>query len=264
MPLGEAAGEGGLPLLVSPVIPAGFRHGFTLRAGGVSPAPYDSLNLGKKWGDDPANVAENRARVARAAGGPTLRFVRQVHGARVVAVSGGDGDASAAEADGLCTADPGLGLAVFVADCVPALLADARTGACAAVHAGWRGTVADILGEAVRTMAAAFGTRPADLRAALGPAIGPCCFEVGPEVVEGFTRVLPGPAGAGVVAPGAHKPHVDLRLAQRRLLERAGLAPEAIDAARECTRCDPGNRFFSYRRDGTHTGQHVGFIARQR
>src|SRR4051794_16517956 len=136
-----------LPLLVSHVIPPEFVHGFTTRGGGVSPAPFDALNLGMKWGDAPDNVLENRRRVARAAGAPAagLRTVTQVHGA-VVAFAGahadtgaggaGSGPSAPPQADALGAAEPGLAVAVFVADCIPALIADPRTGAFAAVHAG--------------------------------------------------------------------------------------------------------------------------------
>src|SRR5205814_79392 len=132
------------------------------------------------WGDSPEAVEENRARVLRASGARALAFARQVHGARVLTVTAADvGDQ---EADALCSDRPDLAVTVFVADCVPVLIVDPRTGAFAAVHAGWRGTVAGILRCAVATMKDDFGSRPADLRAALGPSIGPCCFEVGPEV----------------------------------------------------------------------------------
>jgi YfiH family protein len=252
-----------LPLLRSAAIPAAFRHGFTTRAGGVSTAPYDSLNLGGKWGDAPQRVAENRRRLARAAGAP-LFVATQVHGAAIARVRAGDAPADLAgiKADGLCSDRPDVALGVFVADCIPALVADPRTGAFAAVHAGWRGTVAGVLPAAVRALQEHFGARPADLRVALGPAIGPCCFEVGPEVVEAFEAGLPGARAAGVVVAGAAgRPRIDLKLANRLMLERAGVATEAIDAGDECTSSDRV-RFYSFRRDRGQTGQHLGFIAR--
>jgi YfiH family protein len=253
-----------LPLLTSAVIPPAFRHGFPTRAGGVSAPPFDTLNLGAKWGDAPASVAENRRRLARAAGAP-LFAASQVHGVAIARVRAGDAPADLArvEADGLCTDRAGVALAVFVADCIPAFVVDPRTGAFAAVHAGWRGTLAGVLPAAVRALGAHFGARAADLRVALGPAIGPCCFEVGPEVVEAFEAGLPGARAAGVIldaAPGG-KPHVDLKRANRLVLERAGVAPDAIDAGPECTSCDRA-RFFSYRRDKGRTGQHLAFVTR--
>ena len=162
-----------------------------------------------------------------------------------------------------CSDRPDVALGVFVADCIPALVADPRTGAFAAVHAGWRGTLAGVLPAAVVALAQHYGARPADLRVALGPAIGPCCFEVGPEVVEAFEAGLPGAGAAGVVVAegGGVKPRIDLKLANRLLLERAGVAPEAIDAGDECTSSDRA-RFYSFRRDRGETGQHLGFIGR--
>jgi copper oxidase (laccase) domain-containing protein len=113
----------------------------------------------------------------------------------------------------------------------------------------------------VQAMASSFGTRPADLRVALGPAIGPCCFEVGPEVVAAFEDRHPGARAQGVVVPGRPRPHIDLKRALRLDLETAGIPSAQIDAGPECTRCDPQGRFFSYRRDNGRTGQHLAVIA---
>jgi YfiH family protein len=249
-----------LPLLTSPAIPAAFRHGFTSRAGGVSAAPFDSLNLGLKWGDARENVLENRRRLLQATRSSALYLAAQVHGARIVQVRAGDDPQVLArqQADGVCSDVAGIAVGVYVADCVPALFADPRTGAFAAVHAGWRGTVAGVLGAAVQALEGAYGSAPADLRVALGPAIGPCCFEVGPEVAAVFEAALPG-AGTVITHPG-RKPHVDLRLAQRLQLAAAGVPAGAVDATDACTKCDAAGRFYSYRRDADRTGQHVGFI----
>src|SRR5262245_63104690 len=155
-PQDDGAGAGvELPLLRSRLIEAPFAHGFSTRAGGVSAPPYDTLNLGARWGDVLASVEENRRRLLRAAGvaGP-LYVARQVHGTNVARVRAGD-DASAIariEADGLITGDPGVALGVFVADCIPAVVVDPRTGAIAAAHAGWRGTVAGVLPAVVRAL----------------------------------------------------------------------------------------------------------------
>jgi YfiH family protein len=255
-----------LPLLRSPLVAAPFVHGFTTRAGGVSAPPFDTLNLGGKWGDEPAAVSENRRRLERSVGG-AITVARQVHGATVVRVRAGDDRAAIAgqDADALCTDEPGVVLGVFVADCIPAVLVDPHTGARAAVHAGWRGTVAGVLPAAVRAMTAEFGARPGDLRVALGPAIGPCCFEVGPEVVAAFEALVPGARARGIVLPSARgaagKANVDLKAANRLLLERVGVAPESIDAGPECTHCDRA-RFYSFRRDGNATGQLMGVVGR--
>lgn len=247
-----------IEILRSPVIPRdGFVHGFPTRHGGVSPGKRSSLNLGYRWGDDPENVAENRRRVAAAAGFDIerLQVTKHVHGTRVWVV--GDPTPDPAEFDVLVTARPGDTLGAFAADCVPIVFADPAARVAAAAHAGWRGTVAGVAVEAVRAMGARFGSRPADVRVALGPSIGPCCFEVGPEVVDAFERALPGTPG--LVVDGPRKQHVSLRVATRALLERAGLRPEHIDDAPPCTRCD-GERFFSFRRDGMEGGVHMGFI----
>jgi len=264
---GDGAGDE-LPLLRSRLIAAPFVHAFSTRAGGVSAAPFDTLNMGARWGDLPAHVAENRRRLLRALGvaGP-LYVARQVHGAAVVRVRAGVDPAAIApvEADALITGDAGVAVGVFVADCVPALLVDPRTGAVAAAHAGWRGTVAGVLPAAVRALAAEFGARPDNLRVALGPAIGACCFEVGAEVARAFEAALGGAAAADVVIPSprgaAGKWHVDLKAANRLLLERAGVPTEAIDVGTDCTHHDRA-RFFSYRRDG-ETGQLMGIVARR-
>lgn len=256
-----------LTVLVSPRIPENFRHGFTTRLGGVSPPPFDGLNLGDRWGDTRENVEENRRRLRKAAGTDTMLAVSQVHGTRVLRISAGV-DAQqvrAEEADGLCSDNVGMGISVHVADCVPVLMADPYRGACAALHAGWRGTVAGMGPAGVAAMATSFGSRPRDLRVALGPCIGSCCFEVGPEVVDQVEAAWPGARAAGIVLQfGERRPHVDLRLLLQLQLTHAGVLPENIDATRACTFCDPAKRFYSYRRAGRSTGQMVGFIVRSR
>ena len=252
-----------VPLVVSLLMPAGFCHGFTTRAGGVSAPPFDSLNLGWKWGDAPANVAENHRRLLAASGAASLLRVSQVHGVRILRVRRSDDPATVAgeKADGLCTDAPGVGLSVHVADCTPMLIACARTGACAALHAGWRGTVSGMARAGVEALISHFGCRPADLHVALGPCIGPCCFEVGGEVEEAFTAAMARESGVIVRASG-RKPRIDLRAFQALQLVDAGVLRENIDATTDCTLCDPLGRFFSYRGAGRATGQSVGFIAR--
>jgi polyphenol oxidase len=256
------AADVGLPLLQSSVLPAGFVHGFTVRdTGGATPG---SFNLALSWGNQPDQVAANRRRLLAALGGDHLYLARQVHGAEVVRVGEGDspGTVGAARADAIVTDRPGAAIGVFVADCVPVLLADPDTGACAAVHAGWRGVVAQVVSAAVRQMGAAYGTRAASLRAALGPAIGRCCFEVGPEVVTAFAGI-PGLELSEVVnqQPGA-RPYIDLRRTLLRELAALGVPAAQIDEGVECTRCDPQGRFFSFRREG-RVGQQLAVIMRR-
>jgi len=254
-----------VPFVASRKMPAGFRHGFTTRAGGVSAPPFDSLNLGWKWGDDSASVDENHRRLLAASGASTMLRASQVHGVRILRVRRSDDPATVAgeKADGLCTDEPGLGLSVHVADCTPILMACERTGACAALHAGWRGTVVGMAWAGVATMAAQFGCRPADLHVALGPCIGCCCFEVGGDVEDAFAAAMPAAWKNAVIvgAPG-RKARIDLRAFQRLQLEDAGVLREHIDVSTDCTLCDPGRRFFSYRGEGRATGQSVGYIVR--
>jgi YfiH family protein len=241
----------------SPVLPAdGFLHGFPERTGGVSTGTRASLNLGVSWGDDRALVEANRRRLAEHAGydPAAVQMARHVHGTGVWTV--GQPLADDATFDGLVCDRTGAVLAAFAADCIPILFAEPGARVCGAAHAGWRGTVAGI----ARTMVAAMqalGARPDRIRVALGPSIGPCCFEVGPEVVAAFRDALGDVPG--LVVAGPHKDHIDLRVATRAILERAGVAPAHIDDRPPCTRCEP-DRFFSYRRDGRAGGIHMSFI----
>ncbi|HEY4241644.1 MAG TPA: peptidoglycan editing factor PgeF [Kofleriaceae bacterium] len=241
----------------SPVLPSeGFVHGFPERTGGVSTGPRASLNLGKRWGDSPEIVEENRRRLAAHAGYAPERLaaMRHVHGTNVWRV--GEPIADDAEFDGLVSGEVGPVLGAFAADCIPLLFADPVARVCGAAHAGWRGTVNGIAKNVVARMGE-LGSRPADVRVALGPSIGPCCFEVGPEVVAEF-RAAFGDV-PGLVVAGPRKDHIDLRVATRTVLERAGVVPDHIDDRPPCTRCE-ADRFFSYRRDGKDGGVHMGFI----
>lgn len=204
--------------------------------------------------------ADLAAAIAEAAGRALpIHTARQVHGDGLIAIDGNAPHAApAAEADALITADPGAALAVRVADCVPILVADPVAGVVAAVHAGWRGTVAGVLPKALAAFARR-GSRPADLRVVLGPHIGRCCFEVGPEVVEAFRRALPG--AGGIVLDTLPKPHIDLEAANRRQAIAAGVPQESIGAVGLCTACRP-DLLESYRRSGGSPGRMAGFIAR--
>jgi YfiH family protein len=238
-------------LLTTSDILAGIRHGFSTRLGGVSTGRYASLNVGGKWGDAPENVAHNRQRLAEAGGFQLARLftAHQVHGARVeVIVEGTQPERLLeAQADALVSQVPGVVLGVYTADCVPILLSDGE-GRVAAVHAGWRGTVAGVASAAVEALVSMGAVRER-LRAALGPSICAGCFEVGEEVAAEFA-----PAS---VRRGQPKPHVDLRQANRDVLAQAGVTH--LDASPPCTMCEP-QRFFSFRRDGGQIGQQLSFI----
>jgi YfiH family protein len=242
-----------MQLLTSPLL-AAFAHGFTTRAGGVSPPPWDGLNLGGAVGDEPSRVAENWRRLEAGTG---LRFarVRQVHGARVIRADAPCDPAE--EADVVLSAAAGVAACVSIADCVPILLADPESGAVGAVHAGWRGTLAGAAARAVEAMRAEFGAPAERLLAAIGPSIGACCYEVSADVAGPFREAF-GPAAVRE-RPGA-APHVDLWAANHAVLAHAGVAPERTHVLGACTACDR-DRFFSHRRDRGRTGRQVAFIA---
>lgn len=229
----------------------GIRHGFFTRAGGVSEGVYASLNCGRGSRDDPARVAENRARAARRLGvAPgALATVRQVHGVAVHLVEGaggggeGQGEGKRAEADALATRTPGRAIAVLTADCAPVLLADAEAGVVAAAHAGWRGAAAGILEATVAAMVAC-GAAPPRIRAAIGPCIGPESYEVAGDMRAEVLRRDPDARGRfrAAARPG------------RWLFDLPGYAADRLAAAGagriEATGGDTlaDERFFSYRR----------------
>ncbi|MBA3463526.1 MAG: peptidoglycan editing factor PgeF [Deltaproteobacteria bacterium] len=239
------------------MIPAdGFTHGFPERTGGVSTGPRSSLNLGARWGDDKANVAANRRMLAEHAGYDPSKLIatRHVHGTNVWRF--GEPLADDAEFDGLVCNEVGPVLGAFAADCIPILFAEPTARVVGAAHAGWRGTVGGVATNVIERMRE-LGARPERVRVALGPSIGACCFEVGPEVVAEFTAAFG--AVPGMVVDGPNKQHIDLRVVTRSLLEKVGVQPEHIDDRPPCTRCE-GDRFFSYRRDGREGGVHMAFI----
>ncbi len=240
------------------------RHAFSTRLGGVSEGSHASLNLGLSVGDERERVEENARRLAGALGlSPgQLVTVNQVHGDRLVEVSGAPGgealSPALADADGLFTRERGAALCIRTADCVPVLLYAPDAGAVAAVHAGWRGAAAAIAGLAARSLAARFGAKATALFAVIGPSIRSCCYEVGEEVAATFReRFGPTVVGGGVVEG---KSHLDLAAACRLALLEAGLGEERIDVLPHCTACD-GGRFFSHRRDRGRTGRHLSLVA---
>jgi YfiH family protein len=197
--------------------------------------------------------------VSAAVGAPgRLCRVRQVHGAAVaVAAPGGE---PLVEADIIVSARKDVGLAVQAADCVPLLLADRRTGAVAAAHAGWRGLAAGVPAETVRAMVERCGSRAADLVAAIGPAIGRCCYEVGPDVREVFARPTPADGGRWFAdAPSPGKWMFDTWASARAQLEAAGIPADQIFESRLCTASHP-DVFCSYRRDGVTAGRMAAAI----
>jgi YfiH family protein len=215
---------------------------FTTRSGGVSRAPYDSLNLGLSSGDRAEDVHENRRRVLDALGIEDVATVSQVHGAEVQQV---DAPGHTGPGDVLVTTRPDLALAIATADCLGVALWTEDRRALAAVHAGWRGIVAGALEAAVDRLLA---LRPgATLHAIIGPGIRACCFEVGPEVAERFP--------ADCVIATSERPRVDLARAAGHRLAHAGVAAPRLHDLGECTSCNPAT-YYSHRRDQGTTGRH--------
>ena len=227
-------------------------HGVSTRTGGVSAGPYASLNLGASVGDDAAAVAENRARLAQSLGFAPERLVTtpQVHGTDVLHVDEATAPtALSRRADILVTDRPGFLLMQRYADCVPILAWHPEGGVVGVAHAGWRGTVAGVARRTVEAVGELADGDARGVRAAVGPSIGPCCFEVGEEVVAEFPDV------DGTLSMGPRgRPHLDLWELNRRGLVLAGVAPEHVEVAGVCTRCNP-ETYFSHRALGYPAGR---------
>ena len=257
--------ENSLTWLTSPQL-SGVRHGFSTRGGGVSPAPFDSLNLRTGCGDSPENLRENFRRFCGAIGADVGRVVlaKQVHETtvrRCTAADAGKGLWSERDytADALITDEKDLPLAVFSADCGIILLYDPVHPAIGAIHAGWRGRAGGIVEKTVREMERAYGSRPADLRAAVGPCIGRCCFETDGDVPAAMTAALGGDAAPYLERRGA-KWHVDLAGLNRQWLLRAGVPAEHIDMCGLCTACRP-DLFWSHRKMGEARGVQCAMLS---
>ena len=254
--------ERGAAYLTAPNIAA--RHAFSTRLGGVSTGVLESLNLSVRRGDMPENVRENWRRLGAAAGIDLTRavYARQVHSADVRIAHAADAQPPEREprftCDGFVTNEPDVPLAVFMADCLPALLHDPAAGVIGAVHCGWRGSVADILGAAVTQMCA-LGAHPADIRAAIGPGIGACCFEVGPEVVAAAEALLHEPLGALVRPRADGKALLDLKGVNARRLAQLGVPAEQIAVSDACTMCRP-DVFWSHRATDGRRGVQAAVI----
>jgi purine-nucleoside/S-methyl-5'-thioadenosine phosphorylase / adenosine deaminase len=259
-------------------------HGFSTRPGGESCLGRErALNLGFTEWDKRERVEANRASFLKAVSTGTRPLVtlHQIHSDLIHVVE--SAPQSAPSGDALLTRLPGLLLGIQTADCVPILLADTRRHAVAAIHAGWRGTLARVAVKTLGRMRTEFGTRPPDVVAALGPAIGRCCYEVGPEVAQAFDSQFPSAAewfdgpfaqlALGeeplnlpwmTMAPPGHTPvlprvQLDLRAANRWQLADAGVPENRITASDLCTRCRR-DLFFSYRREGAKTGRMMAVI----
>ena len=237
-------------------------HGFTTRLGGVSTGVLSSLNLGLHRGDDPENVRENFRRLTAAMGTTPEHLVMtwQVHADAVRRVGSKDANGidhrNYPQCDGLITNEPGVALWVFTADCTPVLLHDPVTGAVGAVHAGWRGTALGIAGKAVEEMAAAYGCDPANIRAAIGPNIGVCCFETHKDVPDAMVQAL-GDEALPYIHPHGEKYYVNLKEINALWLRKAGV--RHIEISTDCTACQT-DRFWSHRIVGDARGSQGAII----
>jgi hypothetical protein len=231
------------PPLWRPVAGFPIVAGFTTRRGGVSRAPFESLNLGRSTPDRSEHVLENRRRVLAALSLPSDRLATagQVHGVRVVEVSV---PGHVPDCDALVTRTPGLALAVTTADCLPILFV--APGAVAVAHSGWRGTADGLPRAALLALCAATGVAPTRVSAHIGPCIRACCYAVGPEVLARFPDRVARAVRAAT--------HLDLVEATRLQLGDAGLSPDAWHDTGACTACRP-DWYFSHRRDGTPSGR---------
>ena len=241
-------------------------HAFSTRSGGVSEAPFDSLNFADNRGDKPENLLENYRRLGAAVGFDASRIVccRQVHSATVVEAR----EAYAGrvlwndrpfDADALVTDVPELPLVVFSSDCCTALFYDGVTRSIGAAHAGWRGTADGIVFNVVREMERLYGAKAENIRVALGPSIHPCCFETHADVPDALRETLGGDA-AKCIEPMGEKFRVDLNLANRLWLLRAGIREENIEAHPDCTGCDLV-RYWSHRKMGEKRGGQIAVIS---
>lgn len=231
----------------------GLFHGIFTRLGGVSAAPWATLNVGHTVGDTAEAVEENHRRICRALGisRQDIASGYQVHGIRVAHVSYQDRGRVYPQTDIMITAAPGVALMQRYADCLPIVLYDPVHRAIGLAHAGWRGTLAGVARKAVEAMQTAFGSHPSDLIAGLGPGIGPCCYQVGPEVAAAAQAAIPGwPSVLLSRRDGSW--HLDLWEANRRLLAQAGVG--RIEIAGLCTACRT-DEFYSHRAEQGRTGR---------
>lgn len=241
------------------------RHAITTRAGGVSAAPFESLNLGLHVGDDEAQVLENRRLVAEALGFDELDAVwaQQIHGADACSVSPDDRGRGASDyrdvlgsVDALICGYSDTPCWILVADCAPVLLVHPGVQVLAAVHAGWRGALGRIASRTLSSMAEEFGTEAKGVLAGIGPCLCVGCLEVGEEVALEAEQAG---ADACIVREGFEKPHLDLRRVLLDDLEAAGVRAESVEVSSECPKC-ANEKYFSHRGENGHAGR-FGLVA---
>jgi YfiH family protein len=237
----------------------GIRHGFATRRGGGSVGPWRSLNVSMNENDEASCVVENRRRLARQAGfaWESVVLLSQVHGREVLRVDrlGTMPREHERRFDASISNQTGALLAVQTADCVPILVASTQPRAVCAIHAGWRGTLQNVTGAAIRSLVEAYGCKTTELVAAIGPCIHACCYQVDTEVFEQFRTRF----GRHAVSGECALLRVDLVTANRMLLEATGIPPTQIEVIDLCTSCRE-DLFFSHRRDRGVTGRQLAFI----
>lgn len=245
-----------------------FKHGFTTRKGGISPKPFASLNLAFHTGDKAENVRQNRERVSSAFALDLANWVagKQVHGDQVRIITEEDRGRGVQEystaledIDSLITNLPDVVLTSYHADCVAIFLYDPKKKAIGVAHAGWRGTVERIGSKTLKKMQQTYGSSPKDCLIAVGPSIGPCCFEVDEKVVEVWQQNFPHwPEVIKVKSEG--KWLIDLWETNRRQFLEIGVPADQIAISHLCTVCRR-DLFFSYRAEGGKTGRMAAFIS---
>jgi YfiH family protein len=249
--------------------------GFTSRLGGVSQEPFSSLNCGLHVNDMAEHVVINRERLAKALEMPfdSFTYAEQVHGKEIAIVTRaekGMGRTSREDAiqarDGFVTNEKGLVLSALFADCVPLYFYDSVRGVIGLAHAGWKGTVLNIAEAILHAMNRTFGSKPEDIRAAIGPSIGVCCYEVDERVADPVKRVLLNMQASPeiiqkVIKPKPeHKYMLNLQELNRNFIEKAGIVSSHIEVTQLCTSCS-NDVFFSHRKDDGLTGRMVAWIA---
>lgn len=228
----------------------GLFQGIFTRRGGVSPVPFDSLNVGYSVGDDRRHVDRNRARIQAAAGLERLFFLHQVHDCKVVVLGNDPAGYGRPEADAVVTDRPDIGLTIQTADCQAVLIFDPRRRVIANVHSGWRGSIQNVVGATIEAMKETFGCHPAHILAGIGPSLGPCCAEF-----VNYRKEIP----EACWAYKSSDTHFDFWAMSRDQLMAAGVPAGGIESAGMCTRC-AADRFFSYRA-GRKTGRFAAVIA---
>lgn len=233
-------------------------HAVTTRHGGVSPAPFDSLNLSAHVGDEPDRVTENLDRLHHALGVDRRSTVdaSQAQADKVALVTDAERGTRLQGIDGLITNHVGIPLMLRFADCVPILLYDPVHQAIGIAHAGWRGTVAKVLTNTVNAMGGAFETEPKDLVACIGPSIGPCCYEIGPDVQDKVRQAYPDNYGSLLAENGST--HLNLWEANASQLRALGVVQ--IEIGGVCT-ADHTDDFYSWRRENAMTGRFAALMA---